>query len=82
MPVIAPSDDGTISLEPENVETTGREAPGGIGDCVSIEEYTRRAIVALEKDHSEEQIAGILGISRKSLWEKRKRWNLQKPGKT
>ena len=45
-------------------------------DFVSIEEYTRQSILLLQTDHAEEQIADILGISRKNLWEKRKRWNL------
>jgi two-component system response regulator PilR (NtrC family) len=45
-------------------------------DFVSIEEYTRQSILILQRDHSEEQIADILGISRKNLWEKRKRWDL------
>ncbi len=57
-------------------------AAWGPGHCVSIEEYARQAIAALQDDHSEEQIAEVLGISRKNLWEKRKRWNLQRPGKT
>jgi PAS domain S-box-containing protein len=51
-------------------------------DCVSIEEYAKRAILMLQSDHSEEEIAEILGISRKNLWEKRKRWSLQKSQKT
>lgn len=50
-------------------------------DCVSIEEYAKRAIVILQGNHSEEQIAEVLGISRKSLWEKRKRWDLRRPDK-
>ena len=45
-------------------------------DFVSIEEYTKQSILMLQSDHSEEQIAEILGISRKNLWEKRKRWGL------
>ncbi len=45
-------------------------------DFVSIEEYTKQSILILQRDHSEEQIAEILGISRKNLWEKRKRWVL------
>jgi len=56
-------------------------APGITGDPVSIDEYTQRAVVALQTDHSEEQIAEILGISRKNLWEKRKRWDLKRPPK-
>jgi PAS domain S-box-containing protein len=51
-------------------------------DFVSIEEYTKQSISVLQMDHSEEQIAEILGISRKNLWEKRKRWNLSRPGKS
>ena len=57
------------------------EASWSPRDFVSIEEYTRQSIVVLQRDHSEEQIAEILGISRKNLWEKRKRWNLQRSGK-
>jgi transcriptional regulator with PAS, ATPase and Fis domain len=49
--------------------------------CVSIEDYTKRSILALQESHSEEQIAEVLGISRKNLWEKRKRWDLPRPGK-
>jgi PAS domain S-box-containing protein len=45
-------------------------------EIVSIEEYTKQSIQILQNDHSEEQIAGVLGVSRKSLWEKRKRWEL------
>jgi transcriptional regulator with PAS, ATPase and Fis domain len=54
---------------------------GGSRDRVSIEEYAKRSIVALQGDHSEEEIAAILGFSRKNLWEKRKRWNLRRPKK-
>jgi transcriptional regulator with PAS, ATPase and Fis domain len=51
------------------------------GDFVSIEEYTKQSILLLQTNHSEEQIADILGISRKNLWEKRKRWNIPRPEK-
>jgi PAS domain S-box-containing protein len=51
------------------------------GDLVSIEEYTKQSILVLQTNHSEEQIADILGISRKNLWEKRKRWNIPRPEK-
>jgi PAS domain S-box-containing protein len=50
-------------------------------DFVSIEDYTKQSILALQSDHSEEQIAEILGISRKNLWEKRKKWSLHRPAK-
>ncbi|MCP5066351.1 MAG: AAA family ATPase [bacterium] len=50
------------------------------GALVTIEEYTKQAVVELQNDHKEEEIARLLGISRKTLWEKRKRWDLPRPG--
>jgi transcriptional regulator with PAS, ATPase and Fis domain len=46
---------------------------------LSIEDYTKQTITALQTEHTEEQIAQLLGISRKNLWEKRKRWDLPRP---
>jgi transcriptional regulator with PAS, ATPase and Fis domain len=46
---------------------------------LSIEEYTKQTIIALQDTCTEEKIADTLGISRKNLWEKRKRWDLPKP---
>lgn len=46
---------------------------------ISIEEYTKRSILALQYECTEEELANKLGISRKNLWEKRKKWSLQKP---
>lgn len=57
------------------------DVPWSPQDFVSIEEYTKQSIILLQRDHSEEKIAEILGISRKNLWEKRKRWNLSRPEK-
>jgi two-component system, NtrC family, response regulator HydG len=53
-----------------------KDIPSGPQNLVSIEEYTKQSIQILQNDHTEEQIAAILEISRKSLWEKRKRWDL------
>jgi two-component system, NtrC family, response regulator AtoC len=43
---------------------------------ISIDEYSKQTILALQNSRTEEQIADILGISRKNLWEKRKRWGI------
>jgi DNA-binding NtrC family response regulator len=45
---------------------------------LSIQEYTRQAILRHEATRSELEIAELLGITRKSLWEKRKRWGLKR----
>ena len=52
------------------------QSPGVHQDFISIDTYTRQTILSLQKSHSEEDIARILGISRKNLWEKRKRWEI------
>jgi DNA-binding NtrC family response regulator len=48
-------------------------------EFVSIEEFVKRSIMALQGEYKEEEIAETLGISRKNLWEKRKKWNLIRP---
>jgi transcriptional regulator with PAS, ATPase and Fis domain len=72
------TDEGkSITLEHLPPALTGtKEIPPGPTNPVSIEEYTKQSIRILQLDHTEEQIAAILQISRKSLWEKRKRWDL------
>ncbi len=46
--------------------------------ALSIEEFTKRAIVKYQSKCSEQELASMLGITRKALWEKRKRWGLIK----
>jgi two-component system, NtrC family, response regulator HydG len=52
------------------------QSPGVHQDFISIDNYTQQTILSLQSSHSEEDIARILGISRKNLWEKRKRWGI------
>ena len=46
---------------------------------LSIEEYTKEFILAHQNKCTEQKLADMLGITRKSLWEKRKRWGIQRP---
>lgn len=43
---------------------------------LSIEDYTKEFILRYQSQHNEQSLADMLGITRKSLWEKRKRWGL------
>lgn len=43
---------------------------------MTIEDYTKALILSYQSDHNEQEIADMLGITRKSLWEKRKRWGM------
>ncbi|MBI5142482.1 MAG: sigma-54-dependent Fis family transcriptional regulator [Nitrospirae bacterium] len=45
---------------------------------LSIEDYTRAFIMEYQDSFSEQQIADMLGITRKTLWEKRKKWDLRR----
>jgi DNA-binding NtrC family response regulator len=46
--------------------------------ALSIEDYTRQFILRYQTGHTEQELAGMLGITRKSLWEKRKRWGVKR----
>jgi DNA-binding NtrC family response regulator len=45
---------------------------------LSIEEYTKAFIQKYQGLYNEQQLANLLGITRKSLWEKRKKWGMSK----
>jgi len=45
---------------------------------LSIEDYTKAFILRYQIDYNEQQLADMLGITRKSLWEKRKKWGIPK----
>lgn len=45
---------------------------------LSIEDYTKAFIIEFEVKHSEQEMADMLGITRKTLWEKRKKWDMKR----
>jgi len=45
---------------------------------LSIENYTKAFIMRYQYECNEQTLADMLGITRKSLWEKRKKWGIQK----
>jgi transcriptional regulator with PAS, ATPase and Fis domain len=45
---------------------------------LSIEDYTKEFILRFQTENTEQKLADMLGITRKALWEKRKRWGLGK----
>ncbi|MSN96392.1 response regulator [Campylobacter sp. FMV-PI01] len=48
------------------------------GDILSIDDYYKSIIISYEKLYSDTELALRLGISRKSLWEKRKKYGINK----
>jgi len=47
-----------------------------LNKCLTIDNYTKEFILKYEPMFTEQQMADMLGITRKSLWEKRKRWGI------
>jgi transcriptional regulator with PAS, ATPase and Fis domain len=43
---------------------------------LSIEDYTKAFIKGHQSEYNEKQLSEMLGITRKSLWEKRKKWGI------
>ncbi len=74
------SEDGVIRVEhlPEGIKTGESFPCQTLADKLSIEDYTKAFIQKYQHEFNEQQLSDMLGITRKSLWEKRKRWGINK----
>lgn len=74
------TEEGIIKVEhlPENIMTGNSPFNDAIAGKLSIEDYTKAFILKYQSNYNETQLADLLGITRKSLWEKRKKWGLEK----
>jgi len=72
------SDDGIITPEhlPGGIKTPQSFEQRSFEQKLSIEDYTKAFIVKYQTVCNEQQLADMLGITRKSLWEKRKKWGI------
>lgn len=75
--VLAYSDlaDGLLPAIPEEVHLEGTENP------LSVEGYIKQVVIKFQSTLSEVELAKMLGIGRKALWMRRKRWGLLRHGK-
>ncbi len=72
------TDGDTIRAEhlPEVMKSTPSFLSEAFLNGLSIEDYTKQFILHNQKNYTEQRLADMLGITRKTLWEKRKKWNL------
>jgi DNA-binding NtrC family response regulator len=67
-------------IHPEHIPDELKKSDPFLGtslnETLSIEEYTKEFIRRYQQTMNEQQLADCLGITRKALWEKRKRWDL------
>ena len=66
----------TVEHLPEDVKCSASFFSESIDNSLSIEEYTKEFILTYQTKFNEQKLADMLGITRKSLWEKRKRWGI------
>lgn len=62
----------------EGLKTSASFVAKSLDKALSIEDYTKELIIRYQNDFSEQKLADMLGITRKSLWEKRKKWGINK----
>lgn len=76
--ILADGDRLTVNDLEEMIQVPPAELPaprfGGIP--LSIEDYTKEIIRLYQDEYGESELAAILGIGRKALWERRHRWGL------
>jgi DNA-binding NtrC family response regulator len=68
------------ALLPQHLPLNVRTASSALTPAgrLSIEDYTKQFILEHQENLNEQELAAKLGITRKSLWEKRKRWGLKR----
>jgi DNA-binding NtrC family response regulator len=64
---------------PEGIKKIDSFRRDALEQALSIEDYTKAFIQKYQTSLNELMLAKILGITRKALWQKRKRWNLHRP---
>jgi DNA-binding NtrC family response regulator len=64
---------------PEDLRGTESSIEGSLKKELSIEEYTRSFIMKYQGVYGEQELADKLGITRKTLWQKRKKYGIKRP---
>ncbi|TET34470.1 MAG: tetratricopeptide repeat protein [Planctomycetota bacterium] len=73
------------SITPNDIEKviTGQEhqpePESAVSRKLSLDDYMKEFILAHQSYHNETELAGLLGITRDTLWRKRKSWDLPRP---
>jgi DNA-binding NtrC family response regulator len=79
--ILCESDQITPDLLAIDHRVTGTNAAADVNDKLSLEEYFRVFVLEHQDQMTETELANALGISRKTLWERRQRFGLPRPKK-
>ncbi len=77
--LIATEDTITEKYLPTSIKKEDSILKESVREGLTIDDYTRLFIQRHQDQYSEKEVAEMLGITRKTLWEKRKKWNIKKP---
>jgi DNA-binding NtrC family response regulator len=74
------SESGEIEMKhlPDSIRSRDGFMDGSTKKQMSIEDYTRNFILSHQDSMGEKDLAEKLGITRKTLWEKRKKWGVKR----
>jgi DNA-binding NtrC family response regulator len=76
--LISENDQINLCDLPDSMKATGSFQQSSLNNRLSIEDYTKAFIFRYQPEYTEQELAAMLGITRKSLWEKRKKWGIDK----
>ena len=75
-------DPGGLGKQLSPSERTGSEGLTYPDKPLSVEDYIRESIMRYQDDHSEIELARMLGVGRKALWARRRKWGLFRNNKS
>lgn len=74
------TDSNTVFSEhlPEGLRPSDSFVSKSLDSALSIEDYAKELVLKYQSSLNEQKLSAMLGISRKALWEKRKKWGLSR----
>lgn len=78
---IITEEDLPLFLERRSEERKRRFLKETIQKKLSLDEYIKAFIETFEKEYTDKDIANFLGVTPKTIWDKRKKWNMLRKGR-
>jgi len=74
-------DDLPLFLERRSEERKRRFLKETIQKKLSVDEYIKAFIETFEKEYTDKEIASLLGVTPKTIWDKRRKWGMLRRGR-
>lgn len=80
--IIGSTTDDKLDMKFNSMEISLKETIPEIGEILTVSDYIKNVILQNQNKMPDTELSKYLGISRKSLWEKRRKFDIQKVKKT